>query len=527
MSSSEEQGQVAKAAWVLSVATFISRISGYIRDMLVALAFGATGATDAFYVAYRIPNLLRELLAEGSISAAFVPVFTEYLTLGKIEEAKRLVKVVFSFMLGLVFLVCLCGILLAPYIVTVIAPGFLDEPGKFNLTVIMTRIMFPFLLFISLAALFMGVHNSLKSFFVPALTTFFFNLTVIACVIFLPPFFTKPLFALAIGVTLGGFIQAAVQIPYLIKQRFNPALNFNFAHEGLKRIMLLVLPTVAGFGVAQINIFVSTFFVSFLPDGSATYLYYGMRLIHFPVGMFGVAMATAVLPSLSRQAAQGKMEDFSSTFSFSLRLLFFLTIPAMAGLFAIGEPIVHILFERGRFDAADTQGTVIALIYYALGLWAFVGVRVAASAFYSMQNTKTPVKVAALSIAANIIFSMILMGPLKHGGLALANSIGSAINFTVLFIALTKKLDHIGTKNIIISLVKTSLASIIMGTAGYTILNSPLWQTKHQLLYKASLLGATIALCVVIYLFLLKLMKSEELNYMIGLIKRKKIGKKN
>lgn len=522
MSSNEEQGQVAKAAWVLSAATFISRISGYIRDMLVALVFGATGATDAFYVAYRIPNLLRELFAEGSISAAFVPVFTEYLSRRKSEEARRLVKVVFSFMLGLVSLICLCGILFAPYIVTVIAPGFMEEPDKFNLTVIMTRIMFPFLLFVSIAALFMGIHNSLKSFFIPALTTAFFNLTVIACIITLPPYFTKPLFALAVGVTLGGFIQVIVQVPYLIKQQFYPNLTLHFAHEGLKRIMILVLPTVAGFGVAQINIFVSTFFVSFLPDGSVTYLYYAMRLIHFPIGMFGVAMATAVLPSLCRQAAQGKMEDFSNTFSFSLKLLFFLTIPAMAGLFAIGEPIVHILFERGRFGAADTQGTVMALNYYVLGLWAFVGVRIAASAFYSMQDTKTPVKVAALSISANIIFSMLLMGPLKHGGLALANSIGSAINFTVLFIALIRKLGHIGIKEIIKSLVKTSSASVIMGIIGYTILNSSLWQNTHQLLYKAALLGITIAICITIYLLLLKLMKSEELTYMIGIIKRKR-----
>ena len=192
----------------------------------------------------------------------------------------------------------------------------------------------------------------------------------------------------------------------------------------------------------------------------------------------------------------------------------------MAGLFAIGKPIVHILFERGMFDANDTRGTVMALQFYALGLWAFVGVRVAASAFYSMQDTKTPVKVAALSITANILFSMILMGPLKHGGLALANSIGSAINFTVLFIALTRKLDRIGTKGIIISLVKTLSASIIMGIISYTILHSPLWQNTHQLLYKSLLLLVTIGVCIAIYFFLLKLMKSEELTYMIRLIKR-------
>jgi putative peptidoglycan lipid II flippase len=389
----------------------------------------------------------------------------------------------------------------------------------------MTRIMFPFLLFVSIAALFMGIHNSLKSFFVPALNTAFYNLTVILCVVFVAGHLSEPLLALAIGVVLGGVMQGLIQVPYLVKKQFYPALTVNFAHEGLKRILILVLPTVAGLGVVQINIFVSTFFVSFLPDGSATYLFYAMRLIHFPVGMFGVAMATAVLPSLSRQSVQGRMDDFKNTFSFSLRLLFFLTIPAMAGLFAISEPLVHVLFERGRFDSADTIGTVIALQYYAAGLWAFVGVRVVASAFYSVQDTKTPVKVAALSITANIVFSMLLMGPLQHGGLALANSIGSAINFTILFIALQKKFGHLGTRKIINSIIKISIASLVMAVTGYGLLQGPLWQDTHHLLQKAAILGFTITICVAIYLLLLSLMKSEELTYMTGFIKRRRAKK--
>jgi putative peptidoglycan lipid II flippase len=525
MSRTEEKDtrkQVARAAGLISLATSVSRVSGYVRDMVLATFFGASGLTDAFFVAYRVPNLLRNLFAEGSISAAFIPVFTSYLTKEGSEEAKKLFHIVLTFTVLVVSVICVIGIVTAPWIISAIAPGFMDEPDKFSLTVLMTRIMFPFLLLISLASLAMGVHNSLKSFFIPAVASTFFNLSIIFSVAVLDSFFSVALVSAAFGVTLGGALQLVVQIPHLFKQGFYPVPDFEFRYPGLKRILRLIGPTIAGMGVAQINIFVSTFFVSYLPDGSATYLHYGMRLIHLPIGVFGVAMATAVLPSLSEQAAQKDIEAVRSTFSFSLRLLFFLTVPAMFGLIAISEPIVNLLFQRGEFDYRATQGTVQALIFYAVGLWAFVGVRVVASAFYSMQDTQTPVKVAILSVLANIVFSFILMGPLKHGGLALANTIGSVINFSVLFIALRKKLVHVDAKHISLSFIKTTLASLIMGGCGYFLTNSDIWKQSRKIIEKIFFLTGTIGLSIVIYFSIMKLTSSEELDYILKIVKRKR-----
>ncbi len=513
----DDNKRVTKAAGLISIATFISRITGYIKDMILARIFGASGMTDAFFVAFRIPNLLRDLFAEGSMSAAFVPVFTEHLTDKGREEAKRLAVVTFSFLLTILSFICILGVIFAPIIATVIAPGFLNDPEKFSMTVTLTRIMFPFLLFISLAALSMGILNSLRAFFVPAIAPVFFNLVIIASALFLSPEFDRPLLAIAIGVTLGGATQFLVQLPSIIRHGFGFRLLFNFSHPGLKRMLVLLLPAVLGMAVAQINIFLSTIFASYLPHGSVTYLYYGMRLIHFPIGIFGIAMSMAVLPVLSEQAVKKEMHKLRDTFSFSLRLLFFITIPAMAGLIALGEPIVNLLFQRGRFTYMATIGTTEALFFYSLGLWAFVGVRIVASTFYSMKDTRTPVFVAVLSVLVNITFSLILMGPLRHGGLALANSIASAVNFSVLFFVLRKRLGRLDTKRILRSFMKISIASLIMGILGHVALHGDMWKVTGMAVNKAGLLIGTIIVCLSVYLFLMYVLKSDELKYLLEL----------
>ncbi|GAB4534756.1 MAG: murein biosynthesis integral membrane protein MurJ [Thermodesulfovibrionia bacterium] len=517
----DEKKGITRSASLISVATFISRISGYVKDMLLARLFGATGMTDAFFIAFRIPNLLRELFAEGSTSAAFVPVFTEYLVKGGREEARRIAGIVFTFLLLVISTVCLIGILLAPYIVRVIAPGFLGDYEKFSLTVRLTQIMFPFLLFISLASLCMGVLNSLRSFFIPALAPVFLNLATIAFAIFVSPKLSVPLLAIAIGISVGGMIQFGIQLPSIIKNGFGFRFIFSFSHPALRRMLTLLMPAIAGMGVAQINIFLSTIFVSYLPDGSATYLYYAMRLIHFPIGIFGVAMATAVLPTLSKFYVEGDRDSLRDTFSFSLRVLFFITIPAMSGLIALGEPIVNLLFQRGSFSYDATIGTNYALFFYSLGLWAFVGVRVTAGAFYSMQDTKTPVKVAGLSILTNILFSLILMGPLRHGGLALANAIGSMVNFVVLFLILRKRLKRIDGRRILNSFVKITIASSIMGIVGWIMVKGDMWKASGMSIEKAGVLSGVIFLCVVMYLLLMHLTKSEELRYLIRMYKER------
>ncbi len=526
------KGRIARAAGLMSIATFISRILGYVKDMILARYFGATGMADVFFVAFRIPNLLRELFAEGSMSSAFIPVVTEYQTKHGRAEANRLVSTTFIFILIFVGIICALGIIFAPAIVSAIAPGFLKEPEKFSNTVLLTRIMFPFLLFISLAALTMGALNTRGVFFIPALAPAMLNIAIIVCVLTLSMQFTDPIVAVAIGVTAGGLVQFLIQVPSFFRQGYTLGSRVKGQgsrgwHPGLKRIGLLIIPSTAGLAVAQINIFISTILASYLAEGSITYLYYSMRLIQFPIGIFGVAMGMAVLPALSEHSVKGEMEKVKEDFSFALRLLFFITVPAMIGLIALNVPIVSTLFQRGKFEYAATIGTSDALMFYSLGIWAIVGVRVIAATFYSMQDTKTPVKVAAAAMIINVIFSLLLMKPMKHNGLAFANAIASGCNFVLLFYFLRKRLGGIGTKRILNSFTKTFIASAIMGLAGWFIARNEIWSISEVWtmsgygLKKAVYLGSAIIICGGIYMFLSYLLKSEELGYIIKRVKEK------
>jgi putative peptidoglycan lipid II flippase len=521
MTRGYEKRQIARAAGLISVATFVSRVLGYVRDMIFALYFGATGFSDTFFAAFRIPNLLRELFAEGSMSAAFIPVLTECREKQGEEEAGRLVKVTFTFIIITVGIICLLGITFSPAIVTVIAPGFLDSPEKFSLTILLTRIMFPFLLFISLAALVMGALNTKKVFFIPAVAPAMLNITLILSIVFFESKARQPLTVAAIGVMAGGFVQFAFQLPSFVKNGYRLSLDATFSHPGLKKMSILLIPAILALSVSQINMVVSNILASFLPSGSITYLFYSMRLIQFPIGIFGVAMGMAVLPTLSEHAVKGKFENLRDDFSFALRLLFFLTIPAMAGLIALREPIVNVLFQRGKFDYVATAATAQALLYYSIGIWSIVGVRVVTTGFYSMQDTKTPVKIAIIALAANVIFSLILMKPLKHSGLALANALASAVNFTLLFLLFRKKLKRVDGKRILHSFSKTILASSIMGITGGMLLHGKLWQIHGHTLNKTLYLSGTVVLCVMLYLFLSYLLKSEELYYVIKMFKQK------
>ncbi len=517
----------------MSLATFISRILGYIKDMILAGLFGASGWADSFFVAFRIPNLLRELFAEGSMSSAFIPVLTEYQTKHGKEEANRLVRAAFVFILLFVGLICLLGMLFAPAIVAVIAPGFLGDPEKFSTTVLLTRVMFPFLLFISLAALVMGALNTRRVFFIPALAPATLNVVIILFVVAFVPFFPNPIVAVAAGVAAGGLVQFCFQLPSFYRQGYR--LGFGptdrvwegsagsaLLHPGLKRIGYLIIPATAGLAVNQINIFVSTILASYLPEGSITYLYYSMRLIQFPIGIFGVAMGMAVLPALSEHAVRGELDKVKEDFSFALRLLFFITVPAMVGLIALRVPIVATLFQRGRFSYEATIGTSDALMFYSLGIWAIVGVRVITAAFYSLQDTRTPVKIAALSMVINILMSILLMGPLYHKGLAFANAIASGCNFILLFALLRRKLGGIGAGKILRSFARTLAASVIMGIAGWGVVRGEVWTLSGHTLDKAASLGGALLFCAAVYVVLSYLLKSEEMGYIISKVRRKK-----
>ncbi len=520
-----ENDRVAKAAGVVGSATFLSRIFGYIRDMALAWFFGAGLYSDAFFVAFRIPNLLRRLFAEGSLSIAFIPVFTEYLANRGKDDAFEMARSAIRLLSVLLVFTAIIGIFLSPIIIRVIAPGFAESPEKLSLTIFLTRIMFPYILFIGMVALSMGILNVLGHFAAPALAPVFLNISIICSVFLISPYMADPVTGLAIGVLIGGFLQLALQVPFLIKKGFYFWQKAKIYHPGLKKIGLLMLPAIFGAAVYQINILVGTLLASLLPEGSVSYLYYADRLVQFPLGIFGIAAATAVLPSLSRQAAENDLSAVRNTFSFTMKLVFFITIPSMVGLIVLREPIVALLFKRGAFDAETTRLTAYALLYYSIGLWAFSAVRIVVSTFYALQDTKTPVRMAVISVCANIILGIILMGPLSHGGLALATSLASMLNFGLLVRALRFKLGVLGWRNIMESVCKTMICSGVMGAAVWAIALLIIPSEGGTLSGLFFGLMGSIVIGLVLYGSFSLLLKSQELEKVLA-IARKGMGKK-
>jgi putative peptidoglycan lipid II flippase len=447
------------------------------------------------------------------MSAAFIPVLTEYRQKQGEEQAQKLVKITFSFIVVAVGIVCLLGIIFAPEIVTVIAPGFIKYPDKFTLTVLLTRIMFPFLLFVSLAALAMGALNTKKVFFIPALAPAMLNITLIVVIVFFATISSRPIEVAAVGVLIGGLLQFLFQLPSFFKNGYRLGFRPYFRHPGLKKMAILLVPATLALAVNQINILVANILASYLPSGSITYLYYSMRLIQFPIGIFGVAMGMAVLPTLSEHAVRGDIEHLREDFSFALRTLFFISVPAMAGLIALREPIVNLLFQRGSFDYAATKGTSEALLFYSFGIWSIVGNRVITSSFYAMQDTRTPVKIATVGMISNILLSLILMGPLKHAGLALANALASWVNFSLLSYFLRKKIKRVDARKILKSFFRIAAASAVMGISGRALLHGSLWHESGNAFRKAAYFSGTALLCLVIYIGTSLLLRSEELGY--------------
>jgi len=516
-----EERKIAKAAGIVGGATLLSRIFGFIRDMVVAQLFGAGAATDAFFVAFRIPNLLRRLVGEGSLTASFIPVYSEYINQRSKEEGDELVSASFSVLTIVLILIAGLGILFSPWIVKFMAYGFSSEPEKFKLTVWLTRLMFPYIFFIGLVALAMGVLNSRKHFAAPALAPVLLNLAIIACALILAGVLREPILSLAIGVLVGGVAQLLFQVPFIRREKITVRFLFRPFHPGVKRIGLLMAPSVLGLGVTQLNVLVSTFLASYLPEGSVSYLYYADRLLEFPMGIFAIAIATAILPTMSEQATKHDLPGMKETLSFALRLVFFVTLPAMIGLMVLRLPIINLLFQRGAFNAHAAAMTAQALLYYALGLGAFAGIRIIVPAFYSLQDTRTPVKVAFLALLVNAGFGVILMIPLQHGGLALATSLAAGLNFALLFLLLKRKLGRIGAKKILLSFCRSLGASVAMGAVAYLICMGDLWQTSGATLEKILRLLASVLAGIFVYGGASYLLGSEEFHSTLEIIKQK------
>ena len=507
-----EEGKILKATGIVGAATFLSRILGLVRHICIAALFGAAASADAFFVAFRIPNMLRRLVGEGALTVAFLPVFSDSLVNKSRKDAKELVDVAFTLFSMILLTVTVVGILAAPWLVRLFAPGFLQDLEKFDLTVQLTRMMFPYIFFIGLTALGMGVLNALRHFAVPALHPVLLNLAIIGSALLLSTHLDIPVYSLAIGVLLGGVLQLGGHLVMMVKKNFFPAVCCRFRNPDVLQVLRLMVPAVFGLAVYEINYMINTILVSFLPEGSVSYLEYAYRFIEFPQGIFVIALATASLPSLAALSAMNKTDELKETVLFSLRSVLFLTIPAMVGLIVLRVPIFNLLFQRGAFDYATTLKTADALMYYAFGLWAIGGSRILAQAYYAQQDTATPVKAAALTLPINLGFGIILMRPMLHCGLALAVSIAAASQFIFLFIRLNRKLSGLPLKGLGKGVGKVCIASVPMMLVAQTVINYGDWTREGITLEKTFLLISAIGLGGGLFIVTAFLLRCEELK---------------
>jgi putative peptidoglycan lipid II flippase len=456
---------ILRSTGIIGGFTLLSRILGFLRDVLIARIFGTGTSIQAFVVAFRIPNLIRELIGEGAANAAFVPVFSDYLIKNK-DELFKVVNIVFNLLFILLCLITSLGILFSPLIVKVIAPGFIKDSQKLNLTILLTQLMFPYLIFIGLTAYTMGILNTFKAFALPAFGPALLNISLIFFAL-ISGFFSNPVIALALGVLVGGILQLIIQLPSIYKRGFRFRLfEIKLRHPAVNKIIRLLTPRLFGSAIYQLNVFMDTIFASFshiVGEGAVAAIYYANRLIQFPLAVFGIALSTASLPVMSQQVAIQDIEEFKKTLSFSLRNIFLVMFPSSMFLFLLAQPIVRVFFQRGNFDASSTAITSYALLFYSLGLTFFSAVKVLSSAFFSLQDTITPVKTTSLCLIINTILNFILMWFLRVGGLALASSISSTLNFLFLFYLLEKRTGRLEHRKILDSFLRIFLATLIMG----------------------------------------------------------------
>jgi putative peptidoglycan lipid II flippase len=451
-----------KALATISSMTFISRILGFVRDMLIARIFGAGIATDAFFVAFRIPNLLRRLFAEGAFSQAFVPILSEYKNRRTADETRRLIDHV-STLLGItLFVVTLIGIVSAPLIIYASAPGFSANQEKFTLTIELLRITFPYILFISLVSLAGGILNTYGKFFAPAFTPTLLNLSFIGCALWLAPLMDPPILALAWAVFIGGVLQLVFQIPFLIRIKRLPRLRLKSNDTGAWRILKLMGPAVLGVSAGQISMLLNTIFASLLVTGSVSWLYYADRLMEFPAGLLGVALGTILLPSLAKHYNSNSTEEYSRLLDWGLRLTFLLTLPAALALAILAIPLISTLFYYGAFSTHDVWMAREALIAYSVGLLGLILVKVLAPGFYARQNIKTPVKIAIVTLIATQLMNLVFILPLQHAGLALAVGLGACINAGLLYYKLRSQNIYQPQPGWFLFLLKIGAALIVM-----------------------------------------------------------------
>lgn len=494
---------LAKSVSKVGGNTMLSRVLGFVRDLVFAHVFGANANTDAFFVAFKIPNFLRRLFAEGAFATAFVPVLTEYKTTREFNDLKTFVDHVAG-TLGLVLLiVTLIGVVGAPLLVMVFAPGFIDEPVKQQLATDMLRLTFPYLLFISLTAFAGGVLNAHGRFGIPAFTPVLLNLVLIACALWMAPMMEQPITALAWGVLIAGVTQFVFQLPFLNQLKLLPRFKVAPKDEGVRRVGRLMLPALFGVSVTQLNLLLDTLIASFLVSGSISWLYYSDRLMEFPQGILGVAIATVILPGLAQKHAEKSPEAFSHMLDWGLRWILVFGIPSAVGLLILAGPMIATLFQSDVFDQHDVLMAQQSLWAYGLGLLPFMLIKVLAPGFYSRQDTKTPVRIAVIAMVSNMVLNIILVFPLQHAGLALATSISAALNAYLLYRGLRKENVYQPDAGWLWLLSRIALGSLIMtGLLLYFSPDMSFW-LNAALLTKISWLAGLIGAGVVVYLAVL------------------------
>lgn len=449
--------------------TLVSRVLGLVRDLVFARFFGAGLGMDVFVIAFQIPNFLRRMFGEGAFSQAFVPVFSEYRTRKSAGEVRELADRVAGTLGLILFLITLIGIIGAPVLILLFASGFVGDPAKFDLAAQLLRITFPYLLFISLTAFAGGILNTFGRFAVPAFTPVFLNVCLIGAAIWAAPYFAEPIAALAWGVFIAGVVQLAFQVPFLMQLGLLPRPRWGWRHEGVRRIMRLMLPALFGSSVAQINLIVDRVIASFLVTGSISWLYYSDRLMEFPLGVFAIALATIILPGLSARHAEDNPAAFSATLDWALRLVFVGAIPAAVGLFILAGPLLATLFNYGEFNAYSVQMAAYSLMAYAFSLIGFTLVKVLAPGYFARQDTKTPVKVGIIAMLSNIVLNLALVVPMvrtgfvaPHMGLALATGLSAFINAGLLYRGLRSAGVYRPGAGWLPLLVRVLLANLVM-----------------------------------------------------------------
>ncbi len=521
--SSQESGGIARSAGTVGIAVMCSRILGLIREQVFAGMFGAGTAYDAFVVAFRIPNLLRDLFGEGALSAAFVTVFSDYDTNKTQKQTWQLASNVLVFFAIALSLITLAGIYLAGPIVSLLAHGFDKVPGKSELTVKLTMIMMPFLVFISLSAVIMGILNTKGRFFVPAMASSFFNLGSIlggvGLALLLPRYGQPPIVGMAIGTLIGGVLQLCMQFPTLMKTGFSFKPLLRLSDPGLRRILRLMIPATIGLSATQINLFINTNFASSCAEGSVSWLQYAFRLVQLPIGVFGVAFSIAAMPVLARHAAKADIQGMRETLVSSLTMVFCLTIPASAGLILLSEPIIRLIYERGAFTAATTIATSHALVLYAIGLFAYSANKIIVPVFYALDDTKYPVIGSFLTVLANVLIIKATISAFQYKAIALTVSCTMILNFLFLSVVLYRKLNGYsilylgkGIIKICIATVVMSLLLVMLRTYFNPWLNGSLSQ-------KTVSLFSLIAAACLVYSVTLYFLKLHELTDIIHKLK--------